>query len=393
MIELVVGVLPRHVERAVELALLVEEGVVGATKGVAIDVLHASGTIGDLLHGAEVDLHGCCRPSVLGGDAHLELQTEVGEIAEVGKVADARILGIVLRIAPVTCPVFEREVAVVPAAIVAHGRLTKDEVVARERGAVAGDGASMPAVVAQHGCAVLPRCVEVEEHATVIHILEGALRLSIDGLHAHLLVRHALRHDERDAILRDAGDGRARQHIVAKVDREREFLVVEEVVADDGDLLACGSPFVRHRRDYGSRNDDVEVVSHRVLALGDEVDLIGHQVGNLVRHGDDERVVGHIARVEHSGLVVEEQRGDAAQVLTDDAHGGAHRGGGDDRVLCLYADGADEVDGWLATLYLVGIGLVLARRDGQRGAGCQCKAKSFEYIVCFHITIYEFYSF
>ena len=74
----------------------------------------------------------------------------------------------------------------------------------------------------------------------------------------------------------------------------------------------------------------MEVVSHRVLALGDEVDLIGHQVGNLVRHGDDERVVGHIARVEHSGLVVEEQLGDAAQVLTDDAHGGAHRGADED---------------------------------------------------------------
>ena len=62
----------------------------------------------------------------------------------------------------------------------------------------------------------------------------------------------------------------------------------------------------------------MEVVGNRVLRLGNHVDLISHHDGHVLRHIDDERIVGHETGVEHSLAVVEIEFIDTAQVATDE---------------------------------------------------------------------------
>ena len=198
------------------------------------------------------------------------------------------------------------------------------------------------------------------------------------------MLGHVGRHIECDAGLRDLQIGSIDHIIITHSDRQRVVVVVKEVVALDGHLFACISPLVAHRTDCRCGNDDLEVVGHGVLRCGDEVDLVGHYIGDILRHAQDDGVVGHVTCIERGRLVVEVDLLHAAQVATYDTERVAHGGFGDERILRSHINRTDIIDGGLAVGGLILVGLVFARCETCRHCGESHGKHGLVYILDFH---------
>ena len=70
----------------------------------------------------------------------------------------------------------------------------------------------------------------------------------------------------------------------------------------------------------------MEVIGHSILVLGDHVNLVGNCFGYRAGDLHDEGVVGDVARIENSLLVVKVHLIDTTQVLTHKANDALRRG-------------------------------------------------------------------
>ena len=230
--------------------------------------------------------------------------------------------------------------------------------------------------------------------------MECRQRCAVDGCHRDgafsRLVRNCDHH--RRVVAGDAVDGGGYVLVVGVAEEHLQGHagIVDHIVTRDGHAVAGLCILTRHCRDDGRGDDDVEVVGHRVLRLGDEGNLVGHLDGHILRHVDNERVVGDVAVVEHGLAVVEIELIDAAQVLADNGQRALRR--------CFnhqFAVGVVHVSSVVVVLHLrreaahvvhrrfsagnfVLVRLILARRQGETCHGYRGKEQSF--CILFHLV-------
>ena len=288
---------------------------------------------GHLVRTCEDQLHRSCSPCAVLRDAYLELQGHVLEVCEIDYVAELHAVAGEATV-PVACPVLEREGTVVPCTVSGHVCVAEEEVVAGERVLVSLYLHRVPAVVAEHNVCDGVRRVEVEEDAALVVELEVASCRAVLCLHFDEACRSVSRYGEAYLCHRDAGDVLAREDIVVgELYGERIVGIVEEVVALDDTFFAGFRLLVLHREHRRRIDEYLEVVCHGVVGCSDHIDFVRHYVGYVLRHGQQDGVVGHVARVEHGGTVVEVHRHDAAEVVADDADRCVLKGSGEERIL------------------------------------------------------------
>ena len=155
----------------------------------------------------------------------------------------------------------------------------------------------------------------VKQDTTGVTVVELRLLLTIHSGNLHRAFADTCRHREgqvTDVELVNVNLGTINGQC------ERRVGIIHEVVAIDGSLLASLSPFVAHVVDRRTRNQHLEVVRRGVVRVVDHEDLVEYLIGNLSRNSHNHRVVGDQTGNQFGFLVVEEQLGDTAEVVTND---------------------------------------------------------------------------
>ena len=246
--------------------------------------------------------------------------------------------------------------------------------------------------------------LEVEEHAAIVQVVEGRLGGTIDRGEGHGTTSCALRNPDLDRgevvahVVSSNGDRHLRAVGSGEHGLQREAGVVDEVVARESDHVANGSILTRHLLDVRSRDNDLEVDSHRILRLGDEINLVGHLSGDRLGNVHQQGIVGDITGIENGLLVVEPNLVNTAEVIAHQTECGLRRCALYELAVGIVGVGsivgafhlrrhtADVVHGRCAVGQFKLVGLVLAGGEAHARQQHGSQTQGLEYIVRFHIV-------